>query len=409
MTRSGATSNVAVLGVLATFASLSLAALSPEAAAAAPPTVWDQSRFFGELELPITTHIRADDFVVVSPTYLLAADVWLADQVVNDNGVLDGFSGGLYWAVYTSAGTTPGTPILTGRAVAVVQTDTGLQTTDGNDMVRVHFELEPAVPLQPGTYWFALHEGVWGTTDGSPLDWLSSVADAGNFGVLALNSATPSGWAPFSDPALVLYGGPLIWSSFEAGVPPNVGLDASSQVVADDFFNVQLTRVGSADVWIADNVVNDNGVLDSFSGTLGWGIYSDVALDPGTLLASASDAVPRLVDSGFQEPFGGDVFHARIRLAKASSLVLSAGTFYWFAMHEGLWGSGIDDSPIWWNCALSVQGVLSQSAAATATPSGWSPNTVDLAFVLFGELVFASGFEAGVTCAWSNAGAPTCP
>ena len=227
MTRSGATSNVAVLGALATFATLSLVALAPEAAAAAPPTVWDQSRFIAALELPITTHIRADDFVVASPTYLLAADVWLADQVAGNNGVLDGFSGALYWAVYTSAGTTPGTPILTGRAVAVVQTDTGLQTTDNNDMVRVHFELEPAVPLAPGTYWFALHEGVWGTSDGSPLDWLSAFGDAGNVGVLVANSATPAGWSQTSDPALVLYGGPLIWNSFAAGVPASDGLDAS--------------------------------------------------------------------------------------------------------------------------------------------------------------------------------------
>ncbi len=380
----------------------------PAALTAAAGTAADRSFFVDILQGQVANAIGADDFTIATPTYLLAADVWLSDQQVNDNGILDGFSGALNWAVYTSAGATPGTQILAGRGIALVATETGVQTQNANDMIRMHFDLEPPVALQPGTYWFALHEGPWGTTDGTALDWLAEAADAGAAGVSAANVPTPASWSAAVDRAFVLYGGAFLSNSFEPAVYNANSFGVSDEVRADDFLTGGVVRLSAADVWMADDVFNDNGLLDSFSGTLGWAIYDDQSVLPGSLVASGSDAQPRVVDTGFQDPFDGDIGHIRIRFGGAGGVQLPALTWHWFALHEGTWGSGSDGSPICWLQASAVQGTGSVSALPTPSPSGWTTSAIDTAWALFDDVIFASGFEGQTACAWSTYPVNTC-
>jgi hypothetical protein len=103
--------------------------------------------------------------------------------------------------------------------------------------------------------------------------------------------------------------------------------------------------------WLSDNVADDDGVLDSFSGTLGWAIYSDNAGQPGTLLASGQDTAPTLTDTGVQDASGCDI--VRVDAGFPSAVVLPAGR-YWLALHEGNWGSPSDGSIVWWQYANQV-------------------------------------------------------
>ena len=63
-------------------------------------SVWDHSPFITEQSEDISSEARANDFTLLSTTSLSGATVWLADDAVNDNGVLDSFSGTLGWAIY---------------------------------------------------------------------------------------------------------------------------------------------------------------------------------------------------------------------------------------------------------------------------------------------------------------------
>ncbi|MEO7793843.1 MAG: hypothetical protein ABIV06_03655 [Thermoanaerobaculia bacterium] len=378
----------------------------PSPAPAMDGSVWDQSRFVQSLEVDITANILANDFVVADYSYLQSIDVWLADGLVNDNGTLDGFSGQLYWRIYSSTGSTPNVPLRDGRGVAVQLTDTGLQTAAGSDMIRVHFDLEPPVPLNPGTYWFGLHEGIWGVSDGTPLKWLAAYSDVGSPAAGAANSPTPASWTNVSDPAMVLYSGFLVHGGVDNGIAGSSALNLAN-VAAADFYCDGLTRLTSADVWLADNQVNDNGLFDSFSGTLGWGLIADNNAVPGLTLASGT-VTPRLFDSLLQDPFGGDIFRARIRLPPLPAIENCAG-WNWLALHEGAWGSAADGSPAWWQAPAQTFGALAYWAPATPNPTGWTEATIDVSVALFDDLIFGSGFEAGVTCAWSQFSSGTCP
>lgn len=394
----------------ATFVTLVLASVAlcapASPAAALEGFVWDQGRFIQSLDADITGFVLANDFVVSDYSYLQSVDVWLADDLVNDNGTLDGFSGQLYWKIFSSTGSAPNAVLRAGRGVALDLTDTGLQTAAGSDLMRVHFELEPPVALDPGTYWFGLHEGIWGLSDGTPLKWTAAATDIGSPAAFASNSSFPFPWAGISDPAMVLYSGFLVWNGVDNGI---AGADALilANVAAADFFCDGLTRLTSADVWLADNIVNDNGLFDSFGGTLGWGLLADATAAPGVLLASGS-ATPKVFDSLLQDTFGADIFRARIRLPALPALDQCAG-WNWLALHEGAWGSGGDGSPSWWQAPENTFGEVAYFAPATAEPTGWTAATSDVAVAFFDDLLFASGFEAGVTCAWSQFPAGTCP
>ncbi|PMW08944.1 hypothetical protein C1X53_33560, partial [Pseudomonas sp. GW456-E6] len=69
----------------------------------------------------------------------------------------------------------------------------------------------------------------------------------------------------------------------------------------------------------------DNGVLEGFSGTLSWGIYSSVGGAPGTLLFSGSDSTPQMVDTGLSYTgTGDDIVRATIDLG----VTLDAGSYF---------------------------------------------------------------------------------
>ena len=121
--------------------------------------------------------------------------------------------------------------------------------------------------------------------------------------------------------------------------------------MANDFLLPASGSLNGFTAWLSDDVADDDGVLDSFSGTLGWAIYSNNAGQPGTLLASGQDTAPTLTDTGVQDASGCDI--VRVDVGFPSAVSLPAGR-YWLALHEGNWGSPSDGSIVWWQYANQV-------------------------------------------------------
>ncbi|MCB1510711.1 MAG: cadherin repeat domain-containing protein [Hyphomicrobiaceae bacterium] len=152
---------------------------------------------------------------------------------------------------------------------------------------------------------------------------------------------------------------------------------------ADDFVLQNASTLTSLSAMLTDDVSNNNGVLDSFSGTLSWGIYSNNAGSPGTLLFSG-EGTPALTDTGQQDFYNNDIVRADLTLTTA--VVLDAGT-YWLALHEGAWGSPSDASVVWWQQAPSFGSVVQYS---DPSPTTWTPNAIvsDTSFSLTGRLTY---------------------
>ncbi len=357
----------------------------------------------------ISIYTVVDDIVVSTPVRVTAAVVWLADSVINDNGVLDSFGGTLSWGIREDSSGVPGALLASGKAVAQTLTDSGLQNSTNADVVKVRFELETPLYLASGTYWFGLHEGAWGAPDdGSSLRWQNSFGTAGLTSVDGserLASARGTGFGLYS--SLALYGTTTTWN--QGGIADlTSGSTIGAFVEAADMLVLSgTTRFSAVDVWLLDDEENDNGVLDTFGGTLGWAIYANSSGKPGTLLASGRDPAPALADTGLQSAASTDAVRARIRLGRAISL--TTGT-YWFALHEGNWGSAYDGSEVTWAFATASFGNSSWGDSNEVSPGSWGLGPdADPAFVVFEDPIFASGFEAGVTCAWSSGAGLVCP
>jgi hypothetical protein len=336
--------------------------------------------------------------------------LWLGDFTTGDNGILDNFSGALSWAIYTDHSGTPGLPIVSGNAANILLSDTGHQADFGDyDVFQVSFELSDAVPLGPGTYFLLIHENEWGSSTDTSIVWwmVSSTVDGESF-QLSDDLVNPGSWYTntTADAAFAHYGSRSVW--YQGGVDPADELDISAHLTASDFALAAPTTFSTLDVWLVDATgTSDNGVLDGFSGTLSWAIYLDQAGKPGALQKSGSDASPAMADTGLQSSsFDGDIVRARIDLG--GLLLFHAGT-YWLALHEGLWASPGDVSPISWARGLTAFHEGSLQDDDPTAPSGWEDSfPFDTAFILFENQIFAAGFEAGGTCAWSNGAAIDC-
>lgn len=380
------------------------ASLVPPAGAEAP-VAWDQSDLSLGNSLNISAAVQADDFVLAEPTRLLAATLWLSDDVVNDNGALDGFAHALGWAVYEDAGGEPGAIVRSGRSIALVERDTGLQEEVGpSDTVAVRFELEPPLSLDPGTYWLAIREGTWGAgADATIVWWQDAVNGSGAPSVRSAEMAGPVNWIPnASDLAFTLDGATPIWDLSSGLFTGRDSWPIGDWVEASDFSLAATTRISAAEVWLADEEVNDDGLLGSFSGTLGWAIYQDNGSGkPGAILYSGQDAAPLVVDTGEQDVADSDI--ARVRLRFGRTLTLPPGA-YWLALHEGEWGEPFDGTDLYWLWAEKGGGEPSWGDEVETNPTSWDlgPDE-DTAFVLFEETIFGSGFEAGTGCAWAGA------
>lgn len=393
------------------FALLGTIALGVAGPPAAGAPLADQSDLDTDFDGEISSRVTAEDFTLAAPRLLTGAAVWLVDDNLGNNGIIDSFGGQLSWAFFEDDKGVPGAFVESGNAVALVETDVGFQRTDDYDIHLVHFRFDHPVSLGAGTFWFALHEGSWlSASDGSETWWLFAATSAGAPRQYAENETAPGSWSDFGygsgGAAFVLYGEPTAWDQADVQAGAD-GWPISSRVNATDFTLGTTTTVSAVDVWLGDNTVNDNGVVDSFGGTLGWAIYANGANLPGALLASGQDASPVLVDTGLQDTVGSDIVRARFRLGRA--LELSAGT-YWLAVHEGDWGSVDDASEVYWVYAPSTVGLSSYADFEEQNPVTWDDGPhQDSAFVMFEEAIFGSGFESGTTCAWLPSSSGVCP
>lgn len=145
----------------------------------------------------------------------------------------------------------------------------------------------------------------------------------------------------------VLWSQPPEVSTTIPNIFAGVATDITGTALANDFRIDETTELGSLRAWLADVVGSGvDGVLEEFSGTLGWAIYSDDSGLPGTLLYSGSEMDP-LVNSTNVRSSGGEVFAVDIDFPPNTSL--PAGT-YWLSIRDGAWGSPSDGSMVaWWD------------------------------------------------------------
>jgi len=382
------------------------------AARADGPVQQDQSAFTLDNSYKFSSFASADDFVVTSAARVSRATIWVADNVPNDNGVIDSFSGAIGWSIWTDSSTLPGSLVASGEALDIVQVDSGAQDDFGDDIVAVSFALTHPVSLAPGTYWFALHEGQWGQAgDGSEVWWAKSSSANGSGHAAAPDPAHPI-WAHTTgdnDVAFVLYDDAVVWDQSPIAAGGSGGSDIADYVTANDVVLATSASFSSIEAWLLDETVGDNGSVDSFSGAMSWAIYDDSNGAPGALRSGDSGdcATVETIDTGYQSTIGSD--EARVRCSLGRSVLLAPGT-YWLALHEGSWLSPFDGSQVYWiDSTLALGGGQYQDGNEGAPGTSWSTFPYDSAFVLGDQLLFASGFEAGVTCAWSNGGALACP
>jgi len=374
------------------------------------PVVRDQSSFNLTSSARSSSHIQADDFFVSSSTRLTRAVVFISDNEVNDSGALESFSGELSWAIWFDNAGVPSTLGFWGSALSVTQVDTGLQDTFGDDIVAVSFELEHPVSLTAGaTYWFSIHEGPWlSAPDGSEIWWQVAADDFGADHYVSLDVSNPGSWSQFSGSmAFVLYSDDVVWD--QTGLSPGFGGSyISSAVTANDFWVITSATFSGLEAWIMDEVVGpDGGIVSAFSGDLSWAIYGNMDAAPDSLLDHGNCKELDVVPYGVLSGLGSD--SARVRCTFGRSIHLTNNN-YWLALHEGAWLSPYDGSPVAWVDSLFSYGWGQWVDTNEQAPGGsWISQANNSAFILGNETLFASGFEAGCTCAWSNSGGANCP
>jgi hypothetical protein len=351
----------------------------------------------------------ATDIELDGLTRLDRLTVWLFDGTANDNGLLASFSGTLSWAIFLHD-LGPDPLLYSGSDAFPELTHTGLAWSSLFDVVKVRIDLDGRPLAGPGTVWLVLHEGPWGSAfDSTGAYWSNSATMLGESTRTSGSEQNPG--PPWSvavgvDPALALEGDPPFWT--QGSFATAGAVDISFFVAAAAFTLPTSARPGSLDAWLSDDQINDDGQLGSFGGTLSWAIHSNAVDRPGTLLLSGQDSSPLLTDTGLQDSSASDIVRVRIRLSGRPSL--AAGT-YWLALHEGNWLSPYDDSSVYWVWSTSVFGLDGVYSSSPTAPGDWAgDDAADYAFVLVEDELFASGFDAGATCAWSTAvGGATCP
>ena len=389
---------------------LGLVALAP--AWSADRFLWDES---GVVLLSDVGDYRyntvADDFTVpaTGETFRIEfADIWLQDWMeLAVDGSVTGFDGTIGWAIYTDDAGHPGTLWTSGDDA----TATLLGPTVPSpywDTQRVRFKLDPPVLLSAGTYWLAVREGAWGTPGNVDDHYaISSTTSLGNGAMWAPVGSVPASFSAGggSDLAFVLYGSAFPWH--QDIKDKALGSPVTSAVAANDFTLVQPFAPGRADVTVTDADATPDGVVDSLEGALGWGLYSDGGGMPGALLASGTTAAPLAMTPLGGNPTIGDF--ARVRVDLSAVGTLAPGT-YWLALREGPWGSAAADATEAYWALSALSGSSRCTSTSLVTPGSWSCGTTeDLAFSLASELLFASGFESGATCAWTQMTAGACP
>lgn len=395
---------------------LTLAAASGSRLFASDHALFDQGDFLQfDGGISLAFYDVASDVEIATFSRLDAVTFWVAgdpdlDDLPQEDVLAQAptyLDEGFGWAVF-SDDNGPDALQFSGYDPAPELYDTGLDAGGLGRIYRVRIQLDGR-PTAFGKVWIALHEGPWGTgNDGTSVYMMNSGSATGSTGFRRTASAvTPGSWVSDTpDRAIVVEGDPVHW--YQGGFSTTASSSITSSVIAVDFELTTPTRLASLDVWLSDTLGGDDGVLNSFDGTLSWAIYDDGGGAPtGSPLAFGHDNSPILVDSRLQDQANTDIVRARIELDGRPSL--PAGT-YWLALHEGTWLQASDGDSVWWQRATSTFGATAYTAADETAPGNWQAAAGDYAFVLFEDLIFASGFEAGVTCTWNDLpGSGTCP
>jgi len=374
----------------------------------------DQTALAPNINGSITSFVLATDFSLTVRTRLESAEIWLCDSTLNDNGVVDSYSGTLSWRIHANAAGMPGAAIAAG-SVSLAAADAGFNCSIGvnaPDAGRVRIAFDSRATLDPGTYWLAVREGSWSQADdGSDVYWMGATGSSGSLAQFS-GIAGPDNWSSLGvEVSLHLLGVAPQWAQLPGDLSGSSAVGISDAAIAVDFpVPSSFPEQGGFEVYLADSTANDNGLFDSFNGTISWGVYTDFLGAPDSLLASGSDAAPVVRDTLYQDIDGGDVFAVRSELRDLPSL--APGT-YWLVIHEGAWLQGFDGSHVWWLESPGVVGNphLSNPDETDADPGTWiEGSNWDPAFAIFDEVLFVSGFEPHTACAWSSAtGGALCP
>ena len=368
--------------------------------------LWDQSDVVVPSSVgPLEIVAVADDFIVpgVQEWLLIeAADVWMQDDMeLPIDGILTGFDGTVGWAIYRQAFGEPSTLVASG-------VDTGALTMGPTipaccwDTQLVRFRFDPPVRLGSGIYWLGIREGAWGQpADFTPVHASASARILGSSTRSAPVGAVPVAWnlGGGSDLAFAIYGSASPWSQEAFDAVPGAA-PVTSAVAATDFILAQSFTPSRAEIVVGDGDATPDGVVDNLEGALGWGLYSDSSGAPGTLLQSGTTEAPLQMTVIGASATVGDYAAVRLDLSTVGSL--AAGS-YWLAVREGPWGTGAADGTETSWLVSEVFGNNRCTSAALAVPGGWACGVhLDLAISLAADLVYASGFEAGVTWAWTG-------
>ena len=390
-------------------------AIASNSASAAPLPVWDHSSLLPEDAYNISQAVLFEDFVLANGATLSGATIWLVDGVTGNDGDINSFDEALSWAIYEEDNGEPGTLLGSGNATRIQLVDTGQQYTHNGldrDIAQVSFEFAQPISVSSGNFFLALHENGWGSGfDTDPVFVLQSASLFGVKSKLSTNLASPGPpWdeTPQTDSGVVLYAGLPNWEQTRPTGVGSFGFGISDAVSASQFYFEETNRFTTLDVDLCEAIAeNDDGVFNGFSGTLSWAIYTDAAGKPGSILFSGSDTSPELADTG--KPCSAttsDLFRARISFGREIEV---GAVNYWLALHEGAWGSVPDGSNIYWASTPDLVGVGTRQDLDTENPTDWLTDiSTDVSFLLYTSQVFASGFEADVTCAWSNGSSIDC-
>lgn len=365
--------------------------------------LWDQSQYDLNNGWMLSNMVVGENFQLVSPRRVTSATIWLGDDAINDNGVLDSFSGTMGVAIYSDNSNLP-SAVLHSFTITPTLTDLGTQSGSGGDVFRADLQFPTTVNLAAGSYWIAFHEGAWESGDDlSPVYALTTNATFGSYTTGAFPTAPPSDWQLLylnSDVAFTLNGA-AAWD--QTTTTNNPGVDITNFEVKDDFVVSTTTTLTGFTVPLTDDAVNDNGSLDTFGGVLGWTIYSDVPNASGAPVASGN-ATPLLVDTGVQTSSGSDIVRAEVSFA--SNVVLPPGT-YWLGIREGANFDPADGSIVHWAFTTGINGQMPEIGLLPPPPNVGFLGIPDVAFGLWslaptaanvsvgGRVVNQSGFGVG--------------
>jgi len=375
--------------------------------------LWDESSIDTVDDAGLSLYVAANNFAIDGDAVRLKrVDAWIGELVNSKPGVLEGFSGSISWAIYADSGGVPGALIASGTDDAPEVSFAGFQfSSDSDDVFHFVIQLQPQVGLAAtGTYWLALHEGPWlSPDDGTGIGWIYSGLTMGGGISFSSNVTNPGSWYHIGiteDSSFALLGDFVYWGQSDYDLDTAHEVDISTHVAAKKFALNHLTQVFDAELWIADDLVSDNGRIDSFGGAISWALYDDDAGSPGSLLASGTDDAPRVKDTGSQDTAGADV--ARVRIHLGPGVTIPTG-FHWLALHEGTWEAPSDGSPIWL-LGSHTTSYAPMKIAGSISQTSWSSAVADGAIVLYNDQIWSSGFESGSSCSWAvRTGGLTCP